>query len=441
MLPQDYIGPAIWLVNGQNNEVTITGFVGERDGEHYFSAKGTNTGLPGSQLSILIPSTNGHDPVIIAAALRALPPGPRVAAQKAMAAEFADILQHWQIRTLKDAYAPRPIRQYVIYGLLQVPSLNIVYGPPGCLKTLLMIDAGVNVAAGLPWLPPIPGKAGNGRQTMQAPVLWIDMDNGKFTMDERVEAMARVRKLPENTPFFYVTMPSPWLDASDETNLSFTELRTQAIDCGARFIIIDNLGLAAGSVDENSADMARVLSAFRRLAEDTGAAVVLIHHQRKPTGFKTRTGNTLRGHSSIEASLDLALLVERDEYSDTIMVRATKVRGPDVYPFGGIFTYEHKLGTDELIAARFFGLEIEDTTSDRAIQRAILEAVKISQPVNKKDLVTAVKDELPDIGLTRLKTAIDWMVHEGKLSTQPGYRTEKLYTLPGSVAVSLNNEI
>jgi len=185
MLPLDYIGPAVWLVNGQNNEVIITGFMGEHDGEYFFSAENTATGLPGSQLSTLA-GTNGHDPTAIDAALRALPPAAAAAAQKALAADFADIPQHWHIRTLTDAYTARPPRRYAIYGLLQTPSLNIVYGPPGCLKTMLMIDAGLDVAAGLPWLPPLPGEPGIGRVTVQSPVLWIDMDNGAYIVDERV---------------------------------------------------------------------------------------------------------------------------------------------------------------------------------------------------------------------------------------------------------------
>jgi len=50
---------------------------------------------------------------------------------------------------------------------------------------------------------------------------------------------------------------------------------------------------------------------FRQLVEDHSLALILIHHQRKATGTEARAGDRIRGHSSIEAALDVALLVER----------------------------------------------------------------------------------------------------------------------------------
>jgi hypothetical protein len=183
--------------------------------------------------------------------------------------------------------------------------------------------------------------------------------------------------------------------------------------------------------------MARVLSCFRRLAEELGAAVVLIHHQRKQTGYKVRTGDTLRGHSSIEAALNLALLVEREEHSNSVIIRATKVRGNDVMPFGAVFTFEHKDKTDELETARFYGVEIEDTTSGAAIDGAILEIVQERQPVKKLDLANAVKEQLPDVGINRIRTAIDWLAHDGKVIMHTRKQGAKVYTLPNRDIVDL----
>jgi len=54
--------------------------------------------------------------------------------------------------------------------------------------------------------------------------------------------------------------------------------------------------------------MATVMGHFRYLAEQAKVAVILIHHQRKSNGSNARLGERLRGHSSIEAALDLASL-------------------------------------------------------------------------------------------------------------------------------------
>jgi AAA domain len=89
----------------------------------------------------------------------------------AFAASEATASHGWPVHTLADAYRPRPPLRYVVDGLFPLPSLSIVYGAPGTLKSLLLADMGVCVAAGLPWLPAIPNVCGMARSTVQTPVL------------------------------------------------------------------------------------------------------------------------------------------------------------------------------------------------------------------------------------------------------------------------------
>lgn len=327
----------------------------------------------------------------------------------------AEAVDGWRVYTLAEAYKPRPPLEYVVSGLFPLPSLNIVYGSPGTFKSLLMCDLCVCVAAGRPWLPPLPGKDDViPLSTTAGPVWWLDFDNGKRRTDERLEALARACDLtPAETPFYYVSMPVPWLDASNY--LAMEELGNKIEVLGARLVVIDNLGVIIGKADENSTDMASIMGNLRRLSEDAGAAVVLLHHQRKATGFKGRAGETLRGHSSIEAALDLALLVSREEHADRVEVKSTKVRGADVYPFGAVFAYDHRPGTDELGKARFYGVPVEDLISERAIRRLILEIVAEHPGINQSDLIEKVKASLPDVGTNRVRDGANYLVSIGDL--------------------------
>lgn len=344
----------------------------------------------------------------------------------------------WQIYSLRDAYQPRPPVEYVVGGLLPLPSLTIVYAPPGCFKTMLLADLTASVASGQPWLDPLPGKAGNTqRATIQKPALWCDFDNGPRTMHERIEAVGRARNLSEDTPLHYVSMPNPWLDASYYGNV---EMLGEIIKrLGAGLVVIDNLRDVSGNVDENSAEMGNVMSNFRRLVEDTEAAVILIHHQRKSSGIGGgRAGDTLRGHSSIEAALDLALLVEREEHAEQVTIKATKARGADIYPFGAVFTYDHKPGTQELAKVRFYGVEVEDLSSDAAIRRTILELAKNNPGENKGSLTNATKALLADVGINRIGSLVDLLASEGRLVVKDGAKNAKLYYLPsGQVTVEV----
>lgn len=335
----------------------------------------------------------------------------------------------WQAFTLTDAYQDRPPVEYIAAGLFALPSVNIVYGSPGTLKSFLLADLAICAAAGIEWLPPAPWINGNiatAITTRQCPAMWLDFDNGQRRTHDRIGALARARELPIETPITYYSMPSPWLDATNKNSIGALSLRVQ--DKGGKLVIIDNLGVVSGSADENSSEMSQVMSLFRQLAEETGAAVVLIHHQRKGNGTTGRAGDTLRGHSSIEAAIDLGLLIEREELADTITLKATKVRGADVLPFSAVFTYEDNPAGD-LLTAKFFGTATEDLQSNPAIKREI-KAALYGTTMNKTELTGAVKTILPDVGKNRIRDMIDRMATGGELLMISGQRTEKVYRLP-----------
>ncbi len=193
------------------------------------------------------------------------------------------------------------------------------------------------------------------------------------------------------------------------------------------FIVIDTLKAVSGSADENSGDMAHVMFSFRQVAEVTGAAIVLLHHQSKTGGKYGRAGDRLRGHSSIEAALDLALLIERENNADSLTVKATKSRGKDVYPFSPAFIWTPG-ENNEMETACFYGLTAEDTSSGMAVERTILEVLK-TEEMNQKSLVEAVKDQLSEVGINTIRDRIDRLVNAEKLKESKGKRNEKIYKI------------
>lgn len=370
------------------------------------------------------PSGNGYHPAAELAADE-LPPIPEEPPEEPPAPDL------WQPFTLADAYQARPPVEYIVSNLFALPSLNIAYGAPGTLKSFIMADLAICAAAGCNWLTPAPWIETNPAAaitTRQAPVMWLDFDNGRRRTHDRIAALARARDLPIETPIIYYSMPSPWLVANRKQSVG--ELSQRISNAGARLVVIDNLGVVSGDAEENSGDMVTVMSNFRQMAEETGAAIVLIHHQRKGNGMTGgRAGDTLRGHSSIEAALDLALMIEREEQSDTVNIRATKVRGADVLPFSAVFTYQNDLA-GELELARFFGISAEDTKSGGAIEREIMASL-YGTSMNKTDLVKAVKELLPDVGLNRIRDMIDRLAKTGRLNQAPGKNnTERIYSRP-----------
>jgi hypothetical protein len=193
-------------------------------------------------------------------------------------------------------------------------------------------------------------------------------------------------------------------------------------------LIVDNLLVTSGAANENDPEMAPILAAWRRLSEWCNLATILIHHPNKRENV-SRPGDRLRGHGSIEAALDLALYVEREESSGNVTIRATKVRGADIEPFGALFTYEHKPGTTELQKARFYGIEIDDSGSDSAIRETILQVVTSTPRLNKTSLKQQVHELLPDAGLNRIGSQIDLLDSQRKIKHDEGQRGARLYVI------------
>lgn len=354
----------------------------------------------------------------------------------------------WQIFSMEDAYQDREPLKFLIDGLLPYPSLSIVYGGPGSLKSMLIADMAVCIAGGVPWLEQLPGdreQPGRTFRVERAGALWIDFDNGKRRTHTRIGALGRARNLPADIPVHYVSMPAPPMDAS---NREFIEELAKLIKyLSVKVVVVDNLGLITGDTEENSAAMAQVMGNLRWLCEETETAVIVIHHQRKSSAADkdARKGETLRGHSSIEASLDLALIVERKNGDDTITIIPTKVRDYKVVDlFGAKFTYQHKEGTRELETARFFAVSME-TEAEREIRSIVDSAQRqiedAGKALNQKDLTDAIRDHLAATqgkapAINRVRGVLTAAVKDGRLRGFVGKKgaanNAQYYDLPTS---------
>ncbi len=332
----------------------------------------------------------------------------------------------WQLRSLRDAYGDLPPYEFLVDGVIQIPSLTIVYAAPGELKTMLLIDMMVAVAGGLDWLSPT-DHSEDGFATNQSPVLLIDLENGLRRSDERVGALARARHLPIEAPVNYTCMPDPPLDGSDPDSLRLLANHIRMLR--AKLVIVDNLGLSTGDADENSPEMAQIMGGFRRMAEDLNIAIIIIHHQRKSTSVKARKGDSLRGHSSIEASVDLALLIKRKLNTNEITINATKVRGAELPQIRTEFTYTHKPGTRELETARFLNLEIIDNSSPTAIEAAIRKAIMENEAINQTNLIAKVKELDIEASNTKIHNHISIMQSMGVINARKGANNAKIYSM------------
>jgi len=297
----------------------------------------------------------------------------------------------WRLRTIKQAREERPPTVYTVDKYFSRGSLNIVYGAPGSLKSMLLADMCCAIAGGVDWLPGI-GEGGAGIKTRLGGVLWYDYDNGTRRTDERFDALSSApgRYLADDAPLYYVSMPQYAYSANDlERTLYLIDLVNEL---QVETLVIDNLGLITGDVEENSAQMAGVMGYLRIVAERTDAAVIVVHHQRKGGAAGGRAGDALRGHSSIEAAIDLAIQVIREPDNLGITIRSTKTRGVDVNQASALFNYDHKAGTHDLETAWFSG--VAPVRGVNPVREEIIATVQEFGEISKGRLTDLVKERV-----------------------------------------------
>jgi hypothetical protein len=170
-------------------------------------------------------------------------------------------------------------------------------------------------------------------------------------------------------------------------------------------VCIDTLNQSAPGSDENSnVDMSLIISKAKEISTAINGLVLLVHH----TGKDATKG--LRGHSSLNAALDVAIEVQNETVKNPKMFRVTK----------------SKDGSCEISGA--FKLKVVDLGSDSdgdPITSCIVErdTDKLFEklPVGKNQLAAwdLLKNQLP-ITYSQAKTNFqEWLVHENPNRKRP----------------------
>ena len=336
---------------------------------------------------------------------------------------------HWdaQIYTARDALAPRPLKQYAAKPFFALPSLSVIYGISGSHKTNLVVDLAICMTLGKHWLEGIDPKAITGWEVTQSAVLWIDQDSGLDALHERFGAMLRAHKGNTKTPIHYLSFPTPPFTAIDINAISEVAQRAQQLK--AKLIVLDNLGTISGGKDENSSEMIQVMNHLRLLSQLAQAAVITIHHDPKNENGQRKTP---RGHSSIEAAIDLALWIKRE--NDVVTMTATKTRGALFDPFAALFTWQHIKNTTTLDTARFFGLGTQRDPKVIKAEQIIIQFLLNNKTANQQQLVQECISQSKGKGQTKIGeptilSVLSQMVTDGRIRRKQGQHNASIYSL------------
>lgn len=222
--------------------------------------------------------------------------------------------------TLRDAsyyLSDRPKVEYIVENIVAEGSVNLWYGQWGSKKTWSAIDLGVCVAMGKDWL---------GMQVKQNTVLIIDEESGDSRLADRIKLTMKGESADANTPIKSVSLAQFNLLKQPSDAIYLLDLIKQV---GAKMVIIDALADIMLGGDENSVkDTQPVFACLRKIAEVSGASMIVIHHANKLGGY--------RGSSAIAGAIDTMVKIESKQDSDVITFNTEKMRDGKPANFAGL---------------------------------------------------------------------------------------------------------
>lgn len=194
-----------------------------------------------------------------------------------------------------------PTRDWIIPGVLLRRYLSVLVAPPGSGKSLLTLQIGIAVAAGLSW--------GGWTVRERSKVLVVNAEDDADEMRRRLWASAQVMSVGQDQlagNIFLAEAPESIVIARTDAKTR-TVIRTPLVDTLVRTIEREGIGLIVVDPfaetfegDENSnseVKWAGIL--WREVARRTGAAVLLVHHTRKYASGMAGDADASRGGGAL----------------------------------------------------------------------------------------------------------------------------------------------
>jgi len=204
-----------------------------------------------------------------------------------------------------------PPVQWLVEGILTTDGFSIVYGPPGSLKTFLVLDQALHIASGKPWndKPVKPGK-----------VLYV-AGEGVRGIARRVKAWCHHHKVdPGNIPFRLLPASVNLSEPANVAKLVRTAIAQMEEDgeCVA-LVVIDTVARSIPGLDENSAqEMGLFVAAVEELKTGIACHLLGVHHSGKDETRGARGSNALLG------AVDTMVKVKRDDDRLTVTIEKQK---------------------------------------------------------------------------------------------------------------------
>ncbi|MFD3399435.1 AAA family ATPase [Kribbella sp. NPDC058693] len=187
---------------------------------------------------------------------------------------------------LRDIRPPEPI----VDGWLYADSLAWLSGKPGHAKSFLAVDLACSIGTGRSW---------HGHDTTPGRVVYV-IAEGASGLGRRVEAWSLANGTAVDQVAF---LPVP---VHLMTSLDVSAFSQLLAELRPLLVILDTQARVTTGAEENSSrDMGLFVEALERLRRESGACVLVVHHE-------PRNGDNLRGSTALEGAATTIIRTSKD---------------------------------------------------------------------------------------------------------------------------------
>jgi hypothetical protein len=209
---------------------------------------------------------------------------------------------------LHEVGGTKPVRNWLVKGLMLGRSFGVVYGPPGSGKSFLVSDLMLSCAA---VALPDQQQTWFGYRMRNFGCVYV-VAEGRDDFEIRLHAWRKENDIPDGAIIPFVFLPTSIdMRSSDADTLKLAEeikqldaLMIERCGVGVGAVVIDTVARALAGGNENASEvMGGFVINCGKLAELTGSSVIGVHHGGK------EAGRGPRGHEALHGAADLEIEV------------------------------------------------------------------------------------------------------------------------------------
>ncbi len=198
---------------------------------------------------------------------------------------------------------PKPI-PYLIKGYMRKGGLGMIYGESGCGKSFTVLDMAASIACE-------DIESWHGLKLNHGPVVYF-AGEGADGLNARLACWCSERNINPDSLRLEVIDEIFKLDGGNEDkahSLDTTIAEIKAAFPDPALVIFDTVNVFMRAEENSNTDVGLFCSACRKIIQELGCTVWLVHH----TGLNSEAKNRARGASALKGAMDFELQLKKSE--------------------------------------------------------------------------------------------------------------------------------